>query len=123
MVEAVEVKGRGCRCHLLRQKYCCFVLGTSCICFKSHFLSKLAETPSKSYILRILDANLIAFLFYPKSIKSSCFRDSDVTKTSLSNEVLLVLFVSMERIDSYLFSSTKIIKIGGIYRKKSREEL
>ena len=39
---------------LLRTKYCCCVLETSCVCFNSHFLSKLAKKPpSKLHIPRI----------------------------------------------------------------------
>ena len=119
--EPVKVRGRGGVVATLRylfllliQKYWCFILETSCVRYlisqKPHqnriFLGFLAKIWNLAY-------------FHPKSVKSS-FRDSDVIKTyqcDVKWRATGTLLVSIEREDSYLSSSTKIIRIGGLIAK------
>ena len=77
------------------------------------------KTPSKLHIPRIFAEQLKFGLFSSKIRKIRFFCDSDVIKTSLWRQVkgYRYFLVSMERGDSYLSPSTKIIRIGGLIAK------
>ena len=116
----MKVRGRGGDCHLAifafahRQKYCCYVFDPVYV-KNSHFVSKLAKTPIKfSYSYNFWRKFAIWPVF---SSKIPFF----VTLTSWKHhcEGLLVhLWVSIERKDPYLTSSTKFISaakiLGGV---------
>ena len=102
---------------LLVQKYWCYVHET---CYNSHFLLQLAKkTHQNGIFLGFFGENLNFSLFSSKICQIQIF----VFLTSLKRHCDVkwratgTCLVSMERGDSYLSSSTKIIRIRGLIAK------